>query len=243
MLNCLKIEGFMIKDRKIIAIVQARMGSCRLPNKSMLSLRGDPLVKWVFHRVSKSRLLDGLVFAIPDVEADDSLAVFLNGLCAKVYRGSELDLIDRFYNVAKKWQATQIVRVTADCPFVSGEEIDHLIEFFNSDYYDYAYNHIPLNNLYPDGIGAEIMSWDVLNKLRQVATEQYDREHISTYIRSNPENFKIGTFDPKDTRLHFPSIRMDLDTQQDYENLSKLNVDMDMKSHEIIAEARAIGWG
>lgn len=233
----------MIKDNKILAIVQARMGSSRLPNKSMLSLHGVPLVEWVFHRVSKSRLLDDLVFAIPDIKEDDSLALFLNGLSAKVFRGSEMDLIDRFYNVAKEWKVSQIVRVTADCPFVSGEEIDNLIDFFNSDHYDYAYNHIPLNNLYPDGIGAEIMSWDVLNKLHQLVTQQYDREHVSTYIRSNPESFKIGTFDPKDKRLHFPSIRMDLDTQQDYENLSKLNVNIDMESHEIIAEARAIGWG
>ena len=93
----------------ILAIVQARMGSSRLPNKSMLSLHGDPVVKWVFHRVGKARLLDDLVFAIPDVEQDDPLYIFLKGLSANVFRGSELDLIDRFYNAAKEWKADPFV--------------------------------------------------------------------------------------------------------------------------------------
>ena len=230
------------KKGKIVGIVQARMGSSRLPNKSMLSLHGNPVVKWVFYRASKAQLLDALVFAIPDIEQDDPLSVFLMGLSANVFRGSELDLIDRFYNAAKEWKADHIVRVTADCPFVSGEEIDHLIDFYNSGKYDYAYNHIPLKNNYPDGIGAEIMSFEVLEKLHQESIEPYDREHISTYIRSHPKIFKIGTFDPKDPRLHFPAIRVDLDTQQDYEKLSELNVNIDMNAHEIITEARALGW-
>ena len=231
------------KKSKIVGIVQARMGSSRLPNKSMLSLHGNPVVKWVFYRASKAQLLDALVFAIPDIEQDDPLFVFLMGLSANVFRGSELDLIDRFYNAAKEWKADHIVRVTADCPFVSGEEIDHLIDFYNSGEYDYVYNHIPLKNNYPDGIGAEIMSFEILEKLHQETTEPYDREHVSKYIRSHPEIFEIGTFDPKDRRLHFPSIRLDLDTQQDYEKLSQLNVNMNMNAHEIIAEARALGWG
>ena len=209
----------------------------------MLSLHGNPVVKWVFYRASKAQLLDALVFAIPDIEQDDPLFVFLMGLSANVFRGSELDLIDRFYNAAKEWKADHIVRVTADCPFVSGEEIDHLIDFYNSGEYDYVYNHIPLKNNYPDGIGAEIMSFEILEKLHQETTEPYDREHVSKYIRSHPEIVEIGTFDPKDPSLHFPGIRLDLDTQQDYEKLSQLNVNMNMNAHEIIAEARALGWG
>ena len=231
------------KKSRIVGIVQARMGSSRLPKKSMLSLHESPVVNWVFYRASKAQLLDALVFAIPDIEQDDPLAVFLMGLSANVFRGSELDLIDRFYNAAKEWNADHVVRLTGDCPFVSGEEIDHLIDFYNTGEYDYAYNHIPLKNNYPDGIGAEIMPFEVLEKLHKETTELYDREHVSTYIRSHPEIFEIGTFDPKDRRLHFPGIRLDLDTQQDYEKLSQLNVNMNMNAHEIIAEARALGWG
>ena len=79
------------KKGKIVGIVQARMGSSRLPNKSMLSFHGDPVVKWVFHRARKARMLNDLVFAIPDVEQDDPLYIFLKGLSANVFRGSELD--------------------------------------------------------------------------------------------------------------------------------------------------------
>ena len=122
----------MKKTENIVVIVQARIGSRRLPNKVMLSLHGYPVIEWVFRRISKAKLANCLVFAIPDTSKNDLLADFLKSLSANLYRGNELDLLDRFYHSAKKWEATQIVRVTADCPFVSGSEIDHLIEFFQS---------------------------------------------------------------------------------------------------------------
>jgi len=232
----------MRKKRRIVGIIQARMGSRRLPNKSMLLLHGYPIVEWVFRRTAKAQLLDDIGFAIPDIDRDDRLAVFLKGLSVDLFRGSELDLIGRFYHASKEWGATHIVRITADCPFVSGEEIDRLIEFYNSGDYDYAYNHIPLNNHYPDGIGAEILSFDVLGELNEKATDSYDREHVSTYIRSNSKNFKIGTFDPKDPRLHYPAIKLDVDTKSDYKKLSELDVTMDMDAHEIITAARVLTW-
>jgi spore coat polysaccharide biosynthesis protein SpsF len=233
----------MEKAEKIVVIVQARMGSRRLPNKTMLPLHGYPIIEWVYRRIGKAKFPDCLVFAIPDTSKNDPLADFLKTISANVYRGNEMDLLDRFYHSARKWKATHIVRVTADCPFVSGSEVDHLIEFFQSNRYDYAYNHIPVNNRYPDGIGAEIMSFEILEKLYNEVRDPYDREHVSTYIRSHPELFEIGTFDPRDPRLHFPAIRVDLDTQQDYEKLSRLNVNINMDAHEIIQAARELECG
>ena len=230
----------MKKAEKIVVIVQARIGSSRLPNKTMLSLHGYPVIEWVFRRINKAEFPDCLVFAIPDTSPNDLLADFLKSLSANVYRGNELDLLDRFYHSAKTWQATQIVRVTADCPFVSGSEIDHLIEFFQANECDYAYNHIPVNNRYPDGIGAEIMSFEVLERLYNEAVEPYDREHVSTYIMSHPELFEMGTFDPKDPRIHFPSIRVDLDTPEDYEKLLSMKVNIDMEAYEIVRSAQAL---
>jgi spore coat polysaccharide biosynthesis protein SpsF len=237
---CLTADELMKKAEKIVVIVQARIGSSRLPNKTMLSLHGHPVIEWVFRRISRAEFPDCLVFAIPDTSQNDLLADFLKSLSANVYRGNELDLLDRFYHSAKKWKATQIVRVTADCPFVSSSEIDHLIDFFQSNECDYAYNHIPVNNRYPDGIGAEIMSFEVLEKLYNEAKDPYDREHVSTYIMSHPELFKTGTFDPKDPRIHFPSIRVDLDTPEDYERLLSMKVNMDMEAYEIVRSAQAL---
>jgi spore coat polysaccharide biosynthesis protein SpsF len=223
-----------------IAIVQARMGSSRLPNKSMLYLHGFPVIEWVLRRAGKADRIDKLIFAIPDSKENDSLNFYLEFLGANVFRGSEIDLVDRFYGAACEWKAKNIVRISADCPFVCGSEIDHLIEYFGSGAHDYVYNNIPLNNLYPDGLGAEIFSFEILKKVHEEAKDSYDREHVTTYIKSHAELFKIGTFDPVDERLHFPEIRVDLDTYQDYEALLRLEVGIEMESYEIIEAVQSV---
>ena len=230
----------MMNRGHIVAIVQARMGSMRLPKKSMLDLHGKPVVEWVFRRSKKSILLDNLVFAIPDSKKDDPLYDHLAGINANVFRGNEFDLINRFYLAAREWKAEYIVRICADCPFVSGSEIDNLIEFFMTRELDYAYNHIPKNNCYPDGIGAEIMSSVVLEKLYSEVEDPYDKEHVTSYIWANSDIFKIGTFDPHDRRLRYPEIKIDLDTPKDYEKLSQMNVSIEMEAHQILKAALAV---
>lgn len=230
----------MEKEGKVIAIVQARMGSNRLPNKSMLDLHGYPVIEWVFRRARLAQEIDELVFAIPESKKDDQLYNCLINLGANVFRGDEFDLIGRFYNTAKNWHATDIVRICADCPFISGYEIDHLVVFFKSNNYDFAYNNVPVNNCYPDGIGAEIVSFSMLERLHKEAMDPFDREHISSYIRSRPETFNIGTFDPEDERLHHPDVRIDLDTSQDYQKLLRMNVNINMEAHQIVKAAREL---
>ena len=124
------------------------MGAKRLPDKIVLFLGGHPVIEWIFRRIKKSKLIQHTVFAIPDQESDDSLAQFLDDLGAKLFRGSESDLVDRYYQAAKKWKATHIVRVCADNPFISGPEVDRLIQFYFSSNYDYAYKTIPLKIIY-----------------------------------------------------------------------------------------------
>lgn len=230
----------MFKSGNIVAIVQARMGSKRLPNKSLLDLHGHPVIEWIFQRAKKSRLIDYLVFAIPDSKKDDQLYDYLTSLGANIFRGNEFDLICRFYHAAKEWKATYVVRICADCPFVSGPEVDRLIEFFMTRELDYAYNHIPEKNCYPDGIGAEIMSSAVLEKLYAEEEDPSHREHVTSCIRINSNTFNIGTFDPEDQRLRYPGIRVDLDTPQDYKKLLQMDVDINMEAHEIIKAARAL---
>jgi len=241
LLKYLMNKSSMGKKENIIAIVQARMGSSRLPNKSMLYLHGHPVIEWIFQRASMAREIDRLVFAIPQTGKDNPLACYLKTLGANLFRGSESDLIERFYEAAKKWQATCVVRISADCPFISGSEIDRLITFFKSGNYDFAYNNVPVNNCYPDGIGAEIMSFTVLEKLHKEAKNQYDREHVSTYIHSHPQTFKIGTFDPEEQILQCPETRIDLDTPEDYEKLMRMDVNINMDAHEIVNAANLIG--
>jgi spore coat polysaccharide biosynthesis protein SpsF len=227
-------------EPNIAVIVQARMGASRLPGKMLLPLHGIPIVEWVFRRVQKSKVINNILFAIPKTSENDTLNAFLVKMGAMVYRGSEEDVIERFYFAAKSINATHIVRVCADNPFIAGTEIDHLVQFYFKSSCDYAYNHIPKNNCYPDGIGAEIVSFQVLKSINDQATDPHQREHIFNCIWDNPGKFEILTFDPTDERLAHPDIKLDIDTQQDYEKLCKMKVDIEMEAFEIVAAAKAL---
>ncbi|MDR2695756.1 MAG: NTP transferase domain-containing protein, partial [Deltaproteobacteria bacterium] len=140
-----------------VALIQARLGSSRLPMKSLLCLRGTPLIDWVARRTAKSRLLDRIVVATSDTPLDEVLAAHvrerlmpLDGRIA-VFCGPENDVLERFRAAGAAFGASRVVRVGADNPFVWGGEIDALIRFFEETGCDYAYNHIPRDNRYPDG--------------------------------------------------------------------------------------------
>jgi spore coat polysaccharide biosynthesis protein SpsF len=227
-------------EPNIAVIVQARMGSCRLPGKMLLPLHGIPIVEWVFRRVQKAKLINNILFAVPKTSENDNLNAFLKKIGAMVYRGSEEDVIERFYFAAKNVNATHIVRVCADNPFIAGSEIDQLIQFYLKSGCDYAYNHIPKNNCYPDGIGAEIVSFEILKSINNQAKAHYQREHIFNFIWDNPDKFEILTFDPADERLAHPDIKLDIDTPRDYEKLCKMKVDIEMEAFEIVAAAKAV---
>jgi spore coat polysaccharide biosynthesis protein SpsF len=226
--------------KKIVAIVQARMGANRLPGKMMLSLHGMPIVKWVYQRTQKAKSICAVVFAIPDNKDNDLLNEYLNQIGAMVYRGSEDDLVERLFMAAKYVNATHVVRVCADNPFISGAEVDKLIQFYLESKCDYAYNHIPKNNNYPNGIGAEIVSFKVLQKVNEEARDPDHREHVFNFIWTHPEKFKILTFEPEDKRLACPDIKLDIDTQQDFEKLCRMNVNIDMEAYEIVAAAKIL---
>lgn len=219
---------------KMVAIVQARLGSTRLPNKMMLSLHGKPIIEWVVKRVGKSQLLDDIVVAIPVTKENDILARYIQKLGIKVFRGSENNVLHRFYEAAKREDATHIVRVCADNPLIDGAEIDNLIRFYKDNSCDYAYNHIPRESLYPDGLGAEIVSFDLLKHLNEIVQTQHHKEHCLSYITDNKEKFVVKTFDPLDTNLHHPELKFDVDTFDDYYKLAMKDLDIDIISKDLI---------
>ncbi|PHM16573.1 MAG: spore coat biosynthesis protein F [Sulfuricurvum sp. PD_MW2] len=219
---------------KTVAIIQARIGSTRLPYKMMLSLHGKPIIEWVIKRVQKSTLLDDVIVAIPMSEENDILEHYIMKLGVKVFRGSESNVLERFYNSVKHENASHIIRVCADNPLIDAHEIDNLIQFYANNSCDYAYNHIPKDNLYPDGLGAEIISFDLLTMLHKIVESQHHKEHCLSYIHDNKEQFIIKTFDPPNHFLHHPELRFDIDTFNDYYNLAMKNVDINTSSDELI---------
>lgn len=213
---------------KVVALVQARLGSSRLPAKSLLNLHGLPVIDWIGRRVSRAKLLDSLVFALPDTELDEVLARHLGNQGYKVYRGSENDVLSRFNGAAKMSDADYIVRICADNPLIWWTAIDELIDFYFEQGPDYAYNHIPKNNSWPDGLGAEMIAADLLAELDCKATSPLQREHCLNYIWENADQFKIATFNPAEDWLRHPELKLDLDTIQDFKKLSLLDIDPDI---------------
>lgn len=221
-----------------VAVVQARMGSSRLPCKTLLTLRGYPLIEWIIRRCSRSVLLDEIVVAIPDTPKDDPLADHVQRMGVRVWRGSEQDVLRRLFEAAQSVRADLLVRVCADNPLIWGPEIDSLLRFFQmaeqAGGCDYAYNHIPKGNLYPDGLGAEVVSMVTFETIHHEATLPRHREHCMSWLTDQPEAFRIRTFNPTDERLHRPELKLDMDTVDDYLALARLPIHPGMTPHEII---------
>ena len=219
---------------KTVAIIQARLGSTRLPMKSLLTLRGHALIDWVVERVARASLLDEVVVACPDTERDLVLAEHLERRHVRVVPGSEQDVLDRFAKAATAVNAGRIVRVCADNPLIWGEALDRLVREYDRGGCDYCYNHIPRGNRWPDGLGAEIVSRELLDGIAAKACEPSQREHCLNYIWDNQTQFGIRTFDPEEDWLCRPDIKLDIDTPDDFCRLARLPLEIGMDARAIV---------
>lgn len=218
-----------------VALIQARMGSTRLPCKMMLHLAGYPIIDWVVRRVAKASLVHKVVVATSVNPENDILERHLEGQGVAVFRGPENDVLERFRLAGKEYGASHIVRVCADNPLIWGGAIDELIRFYTRTGCDYAYNHIPRNNMWPDGLGAEMLSYPLLERIAAEATLPAHREHCLSYIWDNPGCFCIRTFDPENPSLRRPYIKLDVDTADDYRKLALLPLSIDSAPQDILA--------
>ncbi|MDE6734241.1 MAG: NTP transferase domain-containing protein [Desulfovibrio sp.] len=222
------------KGGKVVAIVQARLGSSRLPLKSLLTLRAVPIIDWVTQRLARSQRLDGLMVAVPDTELDRVLYEHLERRGVPVMAGPEEDVLARFAQAAKQTDAGLVVRVCADNPCIWGEAVDRLVDFYRKGGCDYAYNHIPRGNLWPDGLGAEILSRELLDELDSRAKLESQREHCLNYLWDNAESYRIATFDPEEAWLRRPELKLDVDSAEDFRRLALLPLSPGMDAREII---------
>lgn len=174
----------------IVAIIQARLSSARLPGKVLMDICGKPMLQRIIERVKKSKLIDDIIIAIP--KKDEALVSWFNYKTKRYFLGSENDVLDRFYRAAPL--DSTIVRLTADCPLIDPEIIDRTIQYFLDHDIDYIYNLPP----YPDGLDTEVFNYKTLVKTWKEAEDSYDREHVTTYIRRHPELFRIGNLAGED---------------------------------------------
>lgn len=225
---------------KIVAIIQARTGSSRLPAKMLMKLSGKPILHWVIHRTLKSEFVDQIVLATTTNPKDDPIEMIGKEFGIEVFRGSENDVLSRYYEVALNVKADTIVRICADNPFIAPEEIDRLIKYYKTNAFDYAFNHIDdLGNSYADGFGAEIFSLPVLKYLHQTMFSSNDKEHVSLALREKRTAFSISTFNAPQS-LRYPDLKFDLDTIEDLRWLERLvssGVKIDTSANEIVRVA------
>ncbi len=219
---------------RTVAIAQARLGSSRLPLKSLLTLGDRPIIDWVVHRLAKAKSLDAVIVAVPDTPLDRVLLGHLRSMGVECLAGPENDVLERYRLAARHARADHIVRVCADNPLVDPDAIDELVEFYRHGKPDYAYNHIPRGNLWPDGLGAEIIAADLLERMAESATQPSQREHCMNYIWDNADSFSIATFDPAQKWLQRPDIKLDIDTAEDFGRLALLPINPDSSAREII---------
>ena len=174
---------------KIVALVQARMGSTRLPGKVLKSIVGKPMIELLLTRLSQSNELDEIVVATSDKDQNDQLQSVVESLGYQCTRGSEKDVLGRFYESAKSVNADVIVRITGDCPLVDPVLVDECIEGFKQFQVDYFSNINPAT--FPDGLDIEVMSFDSIERANEETNSEFDREHVTPYIR-NSDSFTKG---------------------------------------------------
>jgi len=172
----------------VVAIIQARMGSRRLPGKTLAEIEGRPMLWHVIQRVKRSRMVDRVVVATSTAPADDAIEKMCRENDVPCHRGSENDVLDRFYHAARAEKAEQVVRITADCPLIDPEVIDRVVRRFQSGDLDYASNAMVRS--YPDGLDTEIFSFSALERAWHEAGKTSEREHVTPYLRS--EKFRTA---------------------------------------------------
>lgn len=199
----------------IICIIQARVGSSRLPNKIFLDLEGKPVLARVIERLQRSQFINKIVIASPDKEADDKIENFIsdNYKDVGVYRGSENDVLDRYYKAAEKFKADIIVRITSDCPLIDPEVVDKIIKNFLDKKIEYVSNVLG-ERTYPRGLDTEVFTFEVLKRIWREAREADDREHVTLYLRKHPEFFRAFNVRNEEDYSRF---RLTLDEENDYE--------------------------
>lgn len=201
---------------KIVALVQARMGSTRLPNKVMKPIGGIPMIELLLSRLSSSKEIDKIIVATSVDERNLPLVEHVRKLGFTCEQGSENDVLDRYMQAAKAHQADIVVRITGDCPLVDCDLVDEVIRQFRMEEVDYICNNYPPT--YPDGLDIEVCTFKALEQAWQETKDPFDREHVTPYLRKN-EKFKSATIQHN---LDLSNLRWTVDEAADFLVIEKV---------------------
>lgn len=197
-------------NNKIVAIIQARTGSTRLPKKVLMNIGDKTILEWVISRTKKALLIHNVVVATSTKEEDNIIEKLCKKLNISCFRGSEEDVLSRYYETSKQIKADIIVRITSDCPFIDPQIIDEIIKAHLENKNDYTQNDI--ENSYPRGTDVEVFNFECLEEAHLNAGKHYQREHVTPYIRKDLKKFKVETISKQ---FNYSHIRLCVDEMND----------------------------
>jgi len=200
---------------KVVAIIQARMSSTRLPGKVLMPLAGQPVLAHVVQRSQACRKVNEVVVATSTDTSDDAIEKWCADNQVSLYRGSLNDVLDRYYQAAKLHGADAIVRITADCPAIDPQTVDEVIQGFIEGGYEFY----GLSGEFPDGLDCTVFSFKAIEQAWREAKLPSEREHVGPYIEKNPQLFKSGGLKKYTDLSH---MRWTLDEPRDYEFLCQV---------------------
>jgi len=221
---------------RVVAIIQGRMSSSRLPGKILADIAGQPMLQRVFIRTSRADTVTGIIFATTTDASDDPVAEYCDFSGIPFVRGSLYDVLDRYHQAAKESKADVVVRVTADCPVIDPELIDNAVKTLNDGEYDFTCNRLPppFHRTYPIGLDVEVCTFAALEKAWKKSAETFHREHVMPYFYEGVELTKVNRqletgISPRGFKIallnhttDFGDYRWTVDTPEDLEFMRKV---------------------
>lgn len=208
-----------IKQKKVICIIQARMNSARLPGKVLKKISNKPILWYILNSLQYCKTLDHIVVATTKKKSDDQIAELCKKMRVSVFRGSEKNVLNRFCEAGKKYTATYVVRICADCPFVDPSIVDKIVRKSIATDVDYTSNTLP--KTYPMGYEVEVIKFSALQKAEKMTKDSEDREHVTLFIMRKPKLFSRYNVNAP-TSYNKPKIRVCVDTKDDFLVVQKI---------------------
>jgi spore coat polysaccharide biosynthesis protein SpsF (cytidylyltransferase family) len=205
------------KKKRIGVIVQARMGSKRLPGKVMMPILGEPMIGILLSRIKKTDRVDAIIVATSEKSIDDVIEDYVNSVDGvTIFRGHEEDVLTRILEAAVENSLSHILRVTGDNPFYDWDTANQLVNMMDEGH-DYVANNI--NRTFPYGIDLELITYEALKLAASNSASEYDHEHVTPYIRRHKELFKLGGLE---NAINLSDQRLTVDTREDYLHVIKI---------------------
>ena len=224
-------------NNKVICIIQARMNSTRLPGKVLRKISDKPMLWYILNSLQYSKTLDHIIVATTKKKIDDQIVELCKKMKVSVFRGNEKNVLNRFCEAGKKYHATHVVRISADCPFIDPVIVDKIVRKSLTSNVDYVSNTLP--KTYPMGYEVEVIKLPALLKAEKMTNDFSDREHVTLFIMRNPKIFSHYNVEAPNL-FKKPKIRVCVDTEEDFSVIQKI-VNLTSTQKKFISIRQVIG--